>query len=96
MLMSYLLQLLGLWFLSMAMIKHFRYTFSFQLTKTMENIFTISGYIFLMLSLFLTCLLTPLPIKLVYWVGYLAFNIMLVSLLNSFNEARHKRAKQTK
>ena len=94
--MSYLVQLLGLWFLSMAMIKHFRYSFSFQLTKTVENAFTVVGYLLLIISLYLTCLLTPLPIQLVYWVGYLALNIMLVALLNSFQEARHKRAKKAR
>lgn len=95
MLMSYILQLLGLWLLSMAMIKHFRYVFSFQLTKKLENALTIAGYLLLITSLYLTCLFTPLSIKLVYWVAYLAFNIMLVAILNSVQEARHKRAKQT-
>jgi len=96
MLISYIFQLLGLWLLSMAMIKHFRYTFSGQLTKRLENTFTIVGYSLLITSLYLTCLLTPLPLKLVYWVAYLAFNIMLVSLFNSLQEARKKRTKRTR
>lgn len=91
MLLSFILQLLGLWLLSMAMNKHYRYTFLNALTSILERIFTVLGYSGIIISFYLICLLEPLPLMIVYWIAYLAFNITLVALLNSFQESRYKK-----
>ena len=90
-LLSFLLQLLGLWSLSMAMNKHFRCTFSKSLTPKLERVLSILGYVEIGISFSLIGLLEPLSLMIIYWVAYLAFNITLVALLNSFKESRYKK-----
>lgn len=89
MITSFISQLFALWLLSMSMNKHFRHTFKQRLTPKLERILSMSGWILLIVSLWLICVLTPLPLMLVYWVSFLAFNITLIALINSYQE--HKK-----
>jgi len=91
MLSSLLLQLVGLWLLSMAMNKHYRHTFANALTPMLERAFSIIGWGLLSVSFILVLLLSPLPLMIVYWVSCLALNITLVAFFNSYQENRRKR-----
>lgn len=91
MLISFLLQLSALWLLSMAMNKHFRHTFSKPLTPKLEKMFRYLGWVILCISLFVICLLDPIPLMMVYWVSYLAFNIMIIAFISSLKENQFKQ-----
>lgn len=89
MISSFLIQLVGLWLLSMSINKHFRQAFNRRLTSRLEHSLNTTGWVLLSISLWLICQLTPLPLMLVYWISVLALNITLIALLNSYQE--HKK-----
>jgi len=60
MILSYLLQLLALWLLSMAMTKHYRHSFERSLSVTQEKLFSIGGRLALVAS-FVSLIIGGLP-----------------------------------
>ena len=88
MILSYLLQLVALWLLSMAMTKHFRHSFKRSLSARQEQGFTIGGWLILIVS-FISLLNGELPALMsVYWLSFLAFNILLIALFNSWQSRK--------
>ncbi|NRA59621.1 MAG: DUF3325 domain-containing protein [Psychrobium sp.] len=89
MILSYLLQLFALWLLSMAMNKHFRH--SFKRTLSIRHAQMLSKFGWLLLAASFACLVNNelAPLMSVYWLSFLALNILLVALFNSW-QSRHK------
>ena len=88
MILSYLLQLVALWLLSMAMTKHFRHSFKRSLSARQEQCFSIGGWLTLVIS-FISLLSGEFPALMgVYWVSFLALNILLIALFNSWKSRK--------
>lgn len=87
MLISFILQFIALWCLSMAMTKHFRSVFNTPLTAKKGKRFTVLGW-FLLLVSFVIVAYQNTAMMSVYWVSYLALNIFIVALINAWRSSK--------
>jgi len=88
MILSYVLQLLALWLLSMAMTKHYRHSFKRSLSSRQEKLFSIGGWLALAASFFSLIAGNLATIMSVYWVSFLALNIFVIALFNSWQSRK--------
>ncbi len=84
MILSYTLQLIALWLLSMAMNKHFRHSFKRALSSMQAQIISKLGWLILAVSFGSLVNNELAGLMSVYWLCFLGFNILLVTLFNSW------------
>ncbi|PAJ75328.1 hypothetical protein CJF42_05645 [Pseudoalteromonas sp. NBT06-2] len=89
MLVSFFMQLIALWFLSMAMSKHFRSVFKRPLEDNKAKAFKVLGWILLLLS-YVIIVNKNTAMSSVYWCSYLALNIFIIALFNTFSTLKQK------
>jgi len=82
MLISFFMQLVALWCLSMAMNKHHRLVFNKPLTANKEKIFRLIGWLLLLIS-YVVIAYQDTAMMSVYWCSYLSFNTLIVVLINT-------------
>jgi len=83
MLISFIIQLIALWLLSMAMSKHFRLVFKKPLEDNKAMIFKILGWLLLIMSFFIISNKSIAMVS-VYWFSYLALNIFIIAACNAW------------
>ncbi|WP_085297128.1 DUF3325 domain-containing protein [Cognaticolwellia mytili] len=88
MLMMYVVQLIGLISLSLAMHKHFKSFFKRVLSVREDRMLTVTGWLFLALSIVLLTELSPRPLMIVYWTLLLGLNIVIVAGLHSVRNVK--------
>ena len=87
MLISFILQLIALWCLSMAMTKHFRPVFNTTFTAEKGKRFKVLGWFLLFVSFVIVAYQNTAMMS-VYWLSYLALNIFIVALINAWRSSK--------